>query len=133
MRLAILGFYKSMRIARLTALALALTLSGFPLGSLLCSAACAPQETQTAPACHGHGTGTGSGPVVHGIHLCDQDASVVPVIAQSTFALALVGTDTPYEAQSIGAVRVAPSPSVWMPPPGFHPSRVLTAEAVLRI
>jgi len=117
----------------LLSLMVVLSVSGFPLGSVLCGVACAPPQAQTVPSCHEHGDDTGTGPIVTGRHLCDQEASVVPVIAQSSFTLALVGTDTPYETLSIGAVRVAPSSSVWMPPPGSPPSRVLTAEAVLRI
>src|SRR5688572_16970750 len=94
------------------------TLSGFPLGNVLCGVACTPEPTQTTPACHEHGTDTGAGPVVTGIHLCNQDASVVPVIAQPVFALASGGTDVPYEALSIGAMHLAPPAPVGVFPSG---------------
>ena len=122
-----------MAMLRVTTLVLVAALSGFPLGSLLCGAACAPQQAQAAPDCHGHGDGTDAGAVVTGIHLCDQDASVVPVIGRPAFTLASAGTDAPYDTPSIGAMRPAPSAPVGMFPSEPQRSRVLTAEAVLRI
>jgi hypothetical protein len=122
-----------MMMPRLTALALVLTFSGFPLGSLLCGRACAPPQAQTAPDCHGHGDGTAAGSVVTGIHLCDQDASVVPVIARPAFTLASAGTDAPYDMSSIEAMRLVPPAPVGVFPSEPQRSRVLTAEAVLRI
>jgi hypothetical protein len=118
---------------RVLTLALVAALSGFPLGSLLCGAACAPQQTQTAPDCHEHRDGTDAGAVVTGIHLCDQDASAVPVIARLAFTLASGGTEAPYDAPSIGTMRLAPPAPAWMCPQGRQRSRVLPAEAILRI
>ena len=117
----------------LTAIALAMLMSGFPLGSLLCGRACAPGAISEAPACHEHTDAAQGTATITGIHLCDEDGATEPVIVQSPAGrapaelsiLALTAAVTP-----AAMPRAELRHNAWRAtsPPGPR-----TAEAVLRI
>ena len=117
---------------RVVVVAVVLTLSGFPLGSLLCGEACAPAGAAAPLDCHGHGDTTAGAPAVSGLHLCDQDSSVAPMVIQPAFAL----TSAPVDLPSVVGAKVGQGfvrHIAWVFPPGQSGSPGPAAAAPLRI
>ena len=119
-------------VTHLTAVVVALLISGFPLGTLLCGRACAPQSTIAEAGCHEHSATQGEAPVVSGVHLCDRDDTVMPVVLQPPSAIASVDLDTVYPG-AIQATQSPAAPPAWDFPPGSVRSSSRSLEAVLRI
>ena len=118
-------------MAHLIAVVMVLGLSGLPAGSLLCGLSCAPEEI-TAPSCHEHGGRDDGAPAMAGVHLCDQDAAAVPMIASPVFSIATTDFIFP---------QIQPGPSLperaailhaWELPPGSS-ARLAASLSILRV
>jgi hypothetical protein len=119
-------------MAHLIALIMVVGLSGMPAGSLLCGLSCAPEEA-TAPSCHEHGGTPDDTTTMKGVHLCDQDASTVPMIASASFSSAVVDFTPPHIQLRLSLPHVVAINRPWTLPPGAPSGRLGVSQAILRI
>jgi hypothetical protein len=116
----------------LTVLTLLATLSGFPLGSLLCGGACVPEQVNAAPSCHQHDGTAAGGAALTSIHLCDEDGERDPMIGAAAFASSVLDAAALTPLPIAGSGTHVPR-TVWRYPPGGHRVPFPSSEAVLRI
>lgn len=119
-------------MAHLIAIVVVLGMSGLPAGSVLCGLSCAP-EAATVPSCHDPG-GSGDGaPALEGIHLCDQDAAAVPMIASPVFSIATADFVAPQIQPRLSLPERAAIFHAWEFPPGSPSTPLAAAPSILRV
>ena len=119
-------------MAHLITIVMVLGISGVPAGSLLCGLSCLPEEA-TAPSCHEQGGTADDAPALQGIHLCDQGASAVPMIASPGFSSAVADFATPHIQLRPSLPHVVAINRAWTLPPGAPFGGLGLSHAILRI
>jgi len=119
-------------MTHLIAIVMVLGLSGLPAGSLLCGLSCAPEET-TVPSCHEHGGTADNAPAMYGVHLCDQDAVTVPLIASPAFSIAVADVAAPHMHSRLSLPERVAISHAWELPPGVPSGRLPASPSVLRV
>ncbi len=119
-------------MAHVIAVVMVLGLSGLPAGSLLCGLACAPDEA-VAPSCHEHGGSDDGAPAMEGVHLCDQDAAAVPMLAPPVFSIATADVIAPQIQPQLSLPARATILRAWELPPGSSPALLAASPSILRV
>lgn len=119
-------------MAHLIAIVMVLGLSGLPAGSVLCGLSCAPEET-TAPSCHEHGGTADDAPAMHGVHLCDQDAVTVPMIASPAFSIVIADVGDPHMQPRLSLPEREVISHARGCPPGCLSGRLSASPSILRV
>lgn len=119
-------------MAHLIAIVVVLGISGLPAGSLLCGLACAPEQT-AEPSCHARAGTDHGAPVMDGIHLCDEDAAAVPMIASPAFSIGAVDVAAPHMQPRFSLPARVIVSRTWESPPRGPFVPLAASPSVLRI